>query len=283
MDDPHRIGWSKHTKSENGVLINGEGEPYSVEAYGNISRFLQGEQLAYMKGDASQAYQSKETKENYGVTKFLRHIVLLQPGIIVIYDELEAKQPSSWSWLIHSIESMKIDTGIQTYTSEISHVKGIGKFWSSTPVQWNLKDKFDVPAVLFRNYDNMRTKKYDDNQWHLKMINRDPSSGMRFLSVIQISKDGKMHQLKESKISNGIQRIQIGEWEIEAAVSKELQPLLNIRTVSGTTSFSAYGSDLQLKNKTYKASETGNSILVEWINEKPRFSETKEQPVNPIR
>ncbi|MEZ4902107.1 MAG: hypothetical protein R2822_10295 [Spirosomataceae bacterium] len=49
MDDPHRLGWSKHTKSQNGILINGEGQPYSAEAYGYFSRFLQGEELATSK------------------------------------------------------------------------------------------------------------------------------------------------------------------------------------------------------------------------------------------
>ncbi len=283
MDDPHRIGWSKHTKSENGILINGEGQPYSVEAYGNISRFMQGEQLAYMKGEASNAYQSKETKEDYGVTKFLRHIVLLQPGIIVVYDELEAKQPSTWSWLIHSIENMKIDTGKQTFTSEISHAKGIGKFWSSSSVQWNLKDKFDVPAVLFRNYDNMRTKKYEDNQWHLKINNLVLTSGIRFLTVIQICKDGKILQWKESQPKNGIQRIQIGSWEIEAAVSTDIQPKLTIKSLTGITAFSAYDAEMPLQNIMYKTTKPGNSILLEMINGKPKFTEVSEMSVNPIR
>ncbi|HEX5025977.1 MAG TPA: DUF4962 domain-containing protein, partial [Agriterribacter sp.] len=125
MDDPHRLGWSKHTKSQNGILINGEGQPYSVDAYGNFSRFLQGTQLAYMKGDASNAYQSNQTKEDYGLNKFYRHIVLLKPGIIVIYDELEARSDASWSWLMHSIEDMKLDSLNNTFVSAIENAKGV--------------------------------------------------------------------------------------------------------------------------------------------------------------
>ncbi len=143
----------------NGVLIDGQGQPYSAEAYGYFSRFLQGEQLAYMKGDAASAYQSDETKEDYGVTKFNRHIVLLKPGIIVIYDELESKAVASWSWLIHSLKSMELDSVHNTIISSIEGAKGVGKLWSSQPFTWNITDKFEVPAVGYRNYPGMKAKK----------------------------------------------------------------------------------------------------------------------------
>jgi hypothetical protein len=283
MDDPHRLGWSKHTKGQNGVLINGEGEPYTAEAYGNFSRFLQGGELAYMKGDASNAYQSKESKEDYGVNKFYRHMVLLKPNIIVIYDELESAEDASWSWLIHSLEHMKLDSLHNTFTASIANAKGIGKLWSSEPFRWQISDKFDVPAVIFRNYKGMRTKKYDDTQWHLKAINKDKTSKLRFLSVIQVSTDGKILNFKELPAEKGMTKLTIGGWEIEAALSYNLAPQLNIRSLSGSTVFAAYGSSLNIKNQSYKAGETGNAMLAEMVNGKITFSETADVPVRPLR
>lgn len=283
MDDPHRLGWSKHTKGQNGVLINGEGEPYTAEAYGNFTRFLQGGELAYMKGDASNAYQSKESKEDYGVNKFYRHMVLLQPNIIVIYDELESAADASWSWLIHSLENMKLDSVHNTFTASIAHAKGIGKLWSSQPFQWQLSDKFDVPAVIFRNYKGMRTKKYDDTQWHLKAINKTKTDRLRFLSVIQVTTDGKTMSFKEMPAAKGITKINIGGWEIEAALSYDLSPQLNIRSLSGNTVFAAYGSSINIKGQSYKAGEAGNAMLAEMVNGKIRFSETGDMAVRPLR
>src|SRR3546814_8877461 len=94
MKDPHRTGWYQHTKSNNSLLIDGAGQPYSVEAYGWMPRFLQGEEMAYVLGDASAAYSSAETGDDYGLKKFHRHLLLLKPDIIVVYDELVADHPA---------------------------------------------------------------------------------------------------------------------------------------------------------------------------------------------
>lgn len=283
MDDPHRLGWSKHTKSQNGVLINEQGQPYSAESFGNFSRFMQGEKLAYIKGDASNAYQSVETKEDYGVSKFYRHVVLLKPNIIVIYDELESVADANWSWLIHSLENMKLDSVHNIFTSTIQNAKAVGKLWSSYRFSWQLSDKFDVPAIIFRNYKGMKTKKYDDTQWHLKAINRNKTSKIRFLSVIQISADGKIFPFKESSEIKGLTKLTISGWKIEAAMSYDLSPKLQIHSLDGNTAFDACGSDIKLKDQLYKSTITESSKLIEWINGKINFSETGDEPVRPLR
>nr|AIA87622.1 CAZy families PL15 protein [uncultured Pedobacter sp.] len=43
----------------------------------------------------------------HGITRFRRHLVFLRPNIIVIYDELSAKQPVEWTWLLHSYNKME--------------------------------------------------------------------------------------------------------------------------------------------------------------------------------
>ncbi len=283
MDDPHRIGWSKHTKSMNGVLINGQGQPYSAEAYGYFSRFLQGGQLAYMKGDAANAYQSDETKEDYGVTKFNRHIVLLKPGIIVIYDELESKTDASWSWLIHSLKNMKLDTLHNSFIASIEGVKGIGKLWSSQSFTWNISNKFEVPAVIYRNYKGMRTKKYDDTQWHVKATNKEKNTHIRFLSVIQVGKDGTALPVKESQSETGITKISIGDWQIEATLSYDLSPQLQIQSVSGKTAFAAYGNELGFRGKLYTGKINGSSKLAEIVKGKVLFTEMGDELLAPIR
>lgn len=283
MDDPHRLGWSKHTKSQNGVLINGEGQPYSAEAHGNFSRFLQGRQLAYIKGDASHAYQSAETKEDHGVQKFLRHIVLLKPGIIIIYDELEAASAASWSWLIHSIEDMKLDPVQNTFTSVIENAKGVGKLWSSQPYTWQLTNKFDVPAVSFRDYPGRKPKNFADTQWHLKAINKTKARKIRFLSVIQVSADGKILPFKETGKLTGTTKLTIAGWEIEAALSYDLPPQLQVRSVEDNVAFAAYGNAIQFQGQQYNGKQPGNSKLVELVNGKIRYAEMGDEPVSPIR
>ncbi len=283
MDDPHRLGWSKHTKSQNGILINGEGQPYSAEAYGYFSRFLQGDQLAYIKGDASNAYQSVETKEDYGLKKFYRHIVLMKQGLVVIYDELEADADAEWSWLIHSLKDMKIDSLHHTFTSTIENAKGIGRLWSSEPLAWQLTNKFAVPAVQYRNYTGMRTKNYVD-QWHLKAVNKTKTAKIRFLSIIQISEKGaNVLPFKEISETEGITKLTFGDWEIEANLSTDLLPQLRVSSAAHKTSFAAYGDVISFQNQAYKGTKIESSKLVEWTNGKVKFSEMDDEPLAPIR
>lgn len=283
MNDPHRLGWSKHTKSMNGMLVNGEGQPYSVEAYGHFSRFLQGQHLAYLKADASNAYQSKETKEDFGVTQFFRNVVMMQDGYIVIYDELAANKPVNWSWLIHSLENMQLDSLGNQFTASIAEAIGKGRLWSSAPINWGITNKFDVPAVLFRNYQGMRTKEYKDTQWHLKATNKTAQEKMRFLVVLQIGKEGTQATIQTLQTIDGHQKIQIGNWTIEASLSTQLAPQLIIQSTKDNTAFSAYGNKLSFKSQTYTGAIEGSSKMVELINGKMKLIEATDLAMPMIR
>lgn len=283
MDDPHRLKWSKHTRSINGILINDEGQPYSIESNGYFSRFLQGGQLAYMKGNANNAYQSVETREDHGLSKFERHTVLLKPGIIVIYDELEAVNDASWSWLIHSLKSMKLDTLHNQFTAMIDDWKGTGRLWSSQPFSWNITDTFLVPAVVYRNYSGMLTKKYENTQWHLKATNRQKNRQQRFLAIIQVDKNGTVAGFREIGKEKGITRVTLGDWEIEAALSTDLAPRLQIRSAERKTAFTAYGDAFNFLGKTYKGNIANSSKLVELLNGQMSLKEAGDQLLPPIR
>lgn len=232
MDDPHRIGWSKHTKSQNGILINGNGQPYTSDAFGNIRRFLQGKELAYAMGDASAAYKSKESGENFGLKKFNRHLLLLEPGLLVIYDELEADTAVTWSWLLHSMEPMALNPSAAIFKSTAGDFKGEGKLWSSTPLIWNLTDTFDVKARFFRNYKGMLTRSYDQPQYHLKASNSQKMQQLRFLAVISIGKKSLSTAIQQLPSSNGTLLLKAGVWTIEANLDNQIPPLLRIRSNS---------------------------------------------------
>lgn len=283
MDDPHRLQWSKHTRSMNGILINDKGQPYSVESNGYFSRFLQGEQLAYMKGNAANAYQSVETREDYGVSKFYRHTVLLKPGIIVIYDELESVNEASWSWLIHSLKSMKLDTLHNQFTATIDNWQGAGRLWSSQPFSWNITDTFAVPAVVYRNYTGMLTKKYENTQWHVKATNRQKNRQQRFLAIIEVDKNGTVARFTEKGTEKGMTRVTVGDWEIEAALSTDLAPRLQIRSTERKTAFTAYGEEFSFLGNTYKGNIANSSKLVELVNGKISLKEAGDQLLPPIR
>ena len=236
MNDPHRTGWYQHTKSNNSVLVDGEGQPYSTEAFGWIAGFLEGRDLAYALGDASNAYRSAETREDYKVKKFYRHLVLLKPDIVVIYDELESHGDVKWSWLIHSMEKIDLNPNENTFKSVFDHARGIGKLWSSRPVNWLLADTFDVPAVNWRasRDPSGNLKKYDDGQWHLQAVSRSKDSTMRFLAVLQISPEASEENISEVDEGTSV-NVQAGDWTISADLGARTRPSFTIKNKSGTT------------------------------------------------
>ena len=116
-------------RAHNTLLIDGIGQPFSIRAYGDIVRMLGGEHISYCLGDASNAYCGlndypmwiknlasqgvEESRENgFGetpLTLYRRHIFLLHPDKVVIYDEMEARKPVRWDWLLHSPTAFFID------------------------------------------------------------------------------------------------------------------------------------------------------------------------------
>lgn len=193
MTDPHRTGWYQQTKSTNSVLADGHGQPCSTESYAMIRYFAEGDGLAYAMGDASRAYTSEETGDDVGVKKFLRHLILIKPDIVVIYDELEANRPVAWSWLIHSMTAIAIDSANDTFQSDFGFARGYGKLLASGETNWAVADTFDVPAV---NWRGSRTasgdlKKYDDEQWHLMATTKGRSEQARFLAVLRVGPESE--------------------------------------------------------------------------------------------
>ena len=278
MKDPHRTGWYQHTKSQNGILVDGQGQPYSTEAFGWIARFLQGDDIAYAKGDASKAYQSQETGEDYSVVKNLRHLVLLKPDVVLVYDELEAGKAVDWSWLIHSLEEMKIDAENQTFAVHLENGVGKGKLWASESLSFHLSDTFEVAAVNWRETltEDGSLKTYQDNQYHFTASNMDKVSKMRFLAIIQVGQEVKDFEFQEGQPNNGILEIKIGKWNISANLASETVPGLQIHNEATETVFSSHGNTLQLRDQIFTGKYSGSTRLGIIRDNSPIFLEAKD-------
>jgi hypothetical protein len=275
MDDPHRTGWYQTTKSQNGILVNGEGQPYSSESFGVITRFLQGNEIAYLKGDASNAYPFQ--KNSPEVKRFFRHIVLLKPDMVIIYDELESARETSWSWLIHSLQPLKTDEANQTFSASLPHATGIGKLFTSRPVKWEWADTADVPAKnwLGAKDPDGSLKSYDNPQWHLKITSQEKCRSMRFLTILQISPDtGALGKMTKTSDENGEMDISIGPWSISANMDTNRPPDLLIRKKDEKVAFSINSGEILLNGITYSGKADAGSKLLEMIDGKMIFLET---------
>ena len=112
FSDAHNLMSYRHTRAHNTILVDGIGQPFTTRAYGQITRMLHGENITYALGDASNAYCGiseypmwKSNFDREGITqtpdngfgktslkKFLRHVIVLDRDIVVLYDEMEAER-----------------------------------------------------------------------------------------------------------------------------------------------------------------------------------------------
>ena len=134
FSDAHNLMSYRHTRAHNSLLVNGIGQPYSTEGYGSVTRAMGGQHISYCLGDASHAYRGisndpmwvgyfkqagiEQTPENgFGatpLTKYRRHVLMLHPHTVIVYDELEASEAVRWEWLLHSPTEFKMDVTKKT-------------------------------------------------------------------------------------------------------------------------------------------------------------------------
>ena len=276
MGDPHFLGWYKHTQGHNGVLIDGHGQPFSDGAFGWIPRNLQGEQISYAVGDASNAYSGiMDGKEiDHGMKLFRRHYLMLRPSIIIIYDELEADHAAEWSWLLHNYNGFTMDTKTQTVFAENETAKAQVSLMSSSDIHLNVTDEFSVPV------DNWTNKINEDgdtlsfvNQWHLKAASKQKAEKMRYLAVLQIKPDGRFEKIIKSN-NNG--DITVGNYRIKANMNVNEAAHIQINNIGNTLSFVSSGTLMFEKNK-YIGTDIKSTKLIEKKDGKIIFKEVLDE------
>lgn len=276
MGDPHFLGWYKHTEGHNGVLIDGHGQPFSDGAFGWIPRNIQGEQISYAVGDASNAYSGiVDGKEiDHGLKLFRRHYLMLRPYIIIIYDELEADHAAEWSWLLHNYNGFTMDAKTQTVFAENETAKAQVSIISSSDIHLNVTDQFSVPV------DNWTNKINEDgdtlnfvNQWHLKAASKQKTEKMRYLAVLQIKPDGRFEKIIKT-IDNG--DITVGNYRIKANMNVKEAAHIQINNIENTLSFISSGTLMFEKNK-YIGTDIKSAKLIEKKDGKIIFKEAVDE------
>lgn len=254
--DIHSMLCHRGTRAHNTILVNGMGQRIGTEGYGWIPRYYVGEKIGYVLGDASNAYgkiisplwlqrgQQSEvayTPENgwddVPLKTFRRHIVNLgKTGYIFIYDELEATEPVTWSYLLHTVANpMEVDKPDNKYV-HIQATNGGGAsdayLFSTGTLKTDTTSQFFYPAINWLRADDKGHFPPYPNHWHFTATS-EKSKVYRFVTIINTHASNRQAQAPEI-LSDG--RIKAGDWLISVNLKAEGAPSFFIRSTKDKVS-----------------------------------------------
>lgn len=290
--DPHNLLSYRHTRAHNTLLVDGIGQPFTTDAYGYIVRMFNGEHISYALGDASRAYCGisdirlwERSFEKYGLEqspengfgetplrKYRRHIFLLHPNKVVIYDELEADEKVRWDWLLHSPVKFDIDTpaGTLTTVNGRKHFKSVARIFCEQQATITQTDKYAAPpnqAIAQRGEDFTPP-------WSLT-ASFGPCKKNRILTVIQVEADGN----QAVEIVKDGNELQCDDWIIEAELDAGRPASLYIRNTRNQAAFSYGIKKPDMNGVPYSCKEKDASVLFDRINGKWEIQEMGDQRV----
>lgn len=279
---PHHIMSAKHTRAHNSILVNGIGQAFTPDAYGNVVRAIGTDHLGYCLGDASRAYRGishlnewirnfkaagiSQTPENgFGatpLTRYRRHLWMLPPDVVVVYDELEASEPVRWDWLLHSPVEFSLGADARdaaptiTTVNRTAHYATAVTLYSDEKYDISYTDQFAVPQPGY------------PNQWHLNATVAD-SEATRFLAVIRLSEQGVQPLPVERSGSD----FKVGGWNITAELDSSRPPSVTITHDVYPTLFSYGCGEVSCPTGIYRRKTPFSSVVYDTYHGNSRIWE----------
>ncbi len=176
----HHTQWMWHSKSDNAILVNGEGQfQHTAAAPGRITAFKTSQKVDVAIGEAGESYANLD--------RWTRRIAFFKSHAVLIHDVLEAPEPSTYTWTLHANEKPFIIDGNQVgWTGEPGELDI--RFITPDDLAITQTDQYDPPPAKWSNFNL--------NEWHLSAQTQDKKTAQQFLTLIVID-DAKVAVKRE--------------------------------------------------------------------------------------
>ncbi|MBN9297756.1 MAG: DUF4962 domain-containing protein [Filimonas sp.] len=285
FSDKHNLLDYRSARGHSTILVDSLGQRLGEEGYGWIPRAISGKAIQYALGDASNAYGNIKSEfwldrfrqikvkpdqangyGDVGVKLYRRHMLQLEGGYIVLYDELEAAKPVKWTTQFHSpyvmLPGQQVDAKQQSFSLENSPGKINATVFANTPLQLSVHDQFSEAAVNWAKVtDDEGNIKDFKKQWHAGITSL-PSATFRYLTIIQV-KDKSVEVIKVVEAKDGLYHLQVGQWDILAQLDGSKAPALQVTGTQSNAAFNYGILPVTLLGSKYTATVPGSSMLLE--------------------
>ncbi len=179
---PFHKGWCWSTKAQNALLVNGAGQkPHSADLGGKIIRFESKNGVDYAVGDATASYEGK-------LKRYLRHVIFVKPGIVIIADEVEAATASTFQFMLHGATSFKLDEATQSMSLEREHAGVQVQYIAPAALRFKQWTGYD-PEPNWK-YLKDASKTVIPAQWHVEASTATPANSAFVVTVLRPYKKG---------------------------------------------------------------------------------------------
>ncbi|MCC6698397.1 MAG: DUF4962 domain-containing protein [Candidatus Hydrogenedentes bacterium] len=201
---PHHQNWMWHSRSDNAILVNGEGQvKHSQKATGRITAFATSDTVDVVAGEAGASYENLD--------RWSRRIVFLKPNVIVIHDLLVAPEPSTFQWNLHAPAPFALGENGATWSGKPGHVRV--RFLEPAGLALSQTDQFDPPPAEWA--------KFNLNEWHLTADCQEKTGTRVFVTLIEIldtPDQAPLDSLLAGPDGDGVRVLTIGSRENPAKV-----------------------------------------------------------------
>lgn len=172
----HHSKWSWESKSSNTITFDGGiGQNIRTpESHGNITAFDINEAYDYVAADATPAYTDR-------LTKCIRKVVHIRPGVFVILDDVAAPKPVTFEWRLHARSEMVLDQAAHAVTVQEGDARMAVTFAAPDNVVLSQTTGFEYPP---------ERGEYPD-QWHLVVSPAEKTAAAQYVSVLAPYRDGE--------------------------------------------------------------------------------------------
>jgi len=290
FSDSHNLLYYRTSRAYCTILADSLGQKLGEEGYGWIPRSISGIHIQYALGDASNAYGNIESSfwldrfkqigvrpersngyGDAGVKLYRRHMLQLDSGYIVLYDELEASKPVKWTTQFHApyykiLAGQTNNSNQQNFEVETDLGKVNASVFAQSPLAMVVHNQFAEPAVNWAKVTDDEGKIKDFKpQWHAGITSLSAQK-FRFLTVIQI-KDGKQEIIQHLN-SASLTHLKIGEWEILAELDANKPAVLQVTGTVNSSVFNYGTMPVKQHGKSYTPMLKGSSMLLEIVKGK---------------
>jgi hypothetical protein len=162
----HHKNWMWSTRSINNITVNGNSQiSHSAKAQGKIVAFKTTPSIDIVVGEAGQSYQPP-------LERFTRAIIFVKPELVIVYDRLKAKEPSTYEYWLHAINKINVEDQHNIQVKNDDAACDID-FLMPTGLTFEQTDQYDPnprPRVKVR-------------EWHLTAKTPEKNPQMEFVTL----------------------------------------------------------------------------------------------------